>query len=469
MSEFETNIGIIEPPSSMQLEQEILTMVIKDDRLIRDMADSVKPTDFFELRHRKFYESMLYLHHANIKIGYQTIIDTLETKGIDKSSETVAYLIELGSVYIERGTIEEKVDLLIDLSRKRDLYNLYKKRLTHPMNGIGSANMVKEIEHTIDGMGITSNLELDNFSAYIDEWVVQLEDTTSTVQKYKTGYKLLDEMVLLEDSNLMLVSARPSVGKSAYALNFAKNFCKQGKHTLFVSLEMSPKEIMNRLVANVSHTEAKKIKRKEGITSNEWARIMKAKEEIKSWKLNTYAKGSMYVEQLLGLCRHLKKKGELDVLIVDYLQLLDSHAHAKNRVQQVSFISRKLKQIAMELEIPVIALSQLSRASIDQTGKPRKPQLSDLRESGSLEQDANVVIMLHTDDIEQKFQDKRYIQVYIRKNRDGRLGEIYYTYYGDYVEFIETEWINGVSTIVEQDEIVKEEDKGFFDGIGDLV
>ena len=226
---------------------------------------------------------------------------------------------------------------------------------------------------------------------------------------------------------------------------------------------MSKKEIMNRLVANMAKVPAQKLKRKEPLSSVQWSNVMTAKEEIKSWNLNIYAKGNMYIEQLMGLAKYLKKKGKLDVLVVDYLQLLDSHSHAKNRVQQVSYISRKLKQIAMDLEIPVIALSQLSRAGVEH-GKPRDPQLSDLRDSGSLEQDANIVLMLHTTDIDQKFQDERYITIFIRKNRDGRLGRVAYTYVGDYVDFIERKQIDGRWFDVTQEDLIPKK----VDGLDDL-
>jgi len=429
-------LSIEDAPFNLENEQQILGSIILNDKLIVDILDTVSPKTFGDKKHRQIYKAMIYLHFNNQGVGYETLSNRLEYTVKDNM---IDYLIALNKSVPSTATFANRVDLLKDTYQKRVLYELYKKRLTTPMGGLSSLEIVKEVESSIENMGISSNLELESFSDYIDEWVVNLEDTSTKVQKYRMGYKLLDDMVLLEDSNLMLISARPSLGKSAFALNLTKNFCKQDKHTLFVSLEMSSKEIMNRLVANMAHVPAQKLKRKEHLTSVEWANVMNAKEEVKSWKLNTYAKGSLYIEQLMGLCKYLKKKGQLDVLIVDYLQLLDSHSHNKNRVQQVSLISRRLKQIAMDLEIVVIALSQLSRAGVE-NGKPREPQLSDLRDSGSLEQDANIVLMLHSKDVNQQFQDHRYLSILVRKNRDGRLGQVNYTYIGDYVNFIETKY-----------------------------
>ena len=448
----ELTLKIKEAPYNEENEQQILGSLLINDKLMNDIIDSVTWKTFYDKQNQEIFKAMVYLTHNHTSLGYETVSNRLKFKVND---DMIDYLIDLNKSVPSTATFENRIDLLKDTYQKRVLYNLYKKRLTTDISGIASLNMVKEVEGAIENMGISSNLELENFNDYIDEWVTNLEDRSKIVQKYKMGYKLLDDTVLLEDSNLMLISARPSLGKSAFALNLAKNFCKQGKHTLFVSLEMSSKEIMNRLVANMARVPAKKLKRKEKLTSVEWQNVMKAKDEIKSWKLNTYAKGSLYIEQLMGLAKYLKKKGQLDVLIVDYLQLLDSHSHNKNRVQQVSLISRRLKQIAMDLEIPVIALSQLSRAGIE-NGKPREPQLSDLRDSGSLEQDANIVLMLHTTDINQEFQDERYITIFVRKNRDGRLGRVSYSYFGDYVNFIETEYDKDRKqwNIVQQDDLL---------------
>lgn len=378
------NVKVNEIPHDLENEGKILGSIIVDDRLIRDCVDSVTYKMFYDKLHQKTYSAMLYLHHNHVKIGYETLIDRLSIKLKDEMNkgEIADYVINLAGSIASLENFESRLELLIDTFKKREIYDWALHYVQTDVKGIASANIVKQVESKIEGMGITTNIELEDFSSYIDEWTTNLETPEEGKQTFKMGYKLLDEMVLIEPSNLMLISARPSLGKSAFALNVAKNFCIQGANTLFVSLEMSKKEIMNRLVANIAEIEAKKLKRKLPLETYEWTTLLKAKETIKQWNLNIYDKGAMYIEQLDGLCKHLKKKGELDVLIVDYLQLLDSHAHNKNRVQQVSFISRKLKQIAMELEIPVIALSQLSRAGVSEGGKPREPQLSDLRESG---------------------------------------------------------------------------------------
>lgn len=431
MEDLQQVYDIKEPPIEWEVEKDVLGMLLIDDKLIEDIVETVKRDCFFDDNHKDIWTAMLYLYHNNININVQTVVNRLQTKGAKEDLIEHALMLSTPST----ARFQEKVDLLLDTYYKRAVYDLCLDITTRDIGGIASANLVKMVESGIERMGITSNIELDKFQDYIEEWVEQLE-SPAPVQKYKTGFKTLDESVLIEDSNLIIIASRPGLGKSALALNIVKNFCRQDKKVLFVSLEMSQKEIMNRLVSNIGKVKAQKVKRKEGLTPNDWASIMKAKEEIKGFKLNTYAKGSLHIEALVGLAKYLKKRGNLDILVVDYLQLLDSHNHSTHRAQQVSYISRKLKQIAMDLEIPVIALSQLNRSGVSD-GSPREPLLSDLRESGSLEQDANVVIMLHTKDVNQEFQDERFLKLLIRKNRDGRLGRINYTYYGDFIEFVE--------------------------------
>jgi replicative DNA helicase len=456
----ETNIDVKAIPYDSELEQNILGSIILEDKLMKNVVDTITVNHFYVDLHKKIYSAMLYLHYKNVKIGYETLINRLIFKEKDGYAD---YVISLGGLIINSKRFESQVELLKDIYQKRVLYKLYKKRLTEDISGIASVELVKEVEDAITNMGISSNLEYEEFGTYIDTWVEQLEDTTP-VEQFKLGYKKLDELVLLERSNFMLIGARPSVGKSAFALNLVKNFCLQGRHPLFISLEMNRKEFMNRLVANMGGVKAQSIKRKEGLTSRDWSNIMSAKDEIRKFKFNFYDKGGMTIEQLMGFAKHLKKKGELDVLVIDYLQLLTSNQYRNQKQNQVSYISQMLKQLAMELDIPVIALSQLSRGSIE-GGKPRKPVLSDLRDSGSLEQDSNIVLMLHTDDMEQNFKDERFVKMYVRKNRDGMLGAVDYGFKGDYVEFVEKEWINGVPHIVEQEDL---SGKTINDGIPDL-
>ena len=365
------------PPSNVENEIHILANIIMNDKLMRDIVDIVTPKMFHNEENKQIYLAMLYLYHNNQSIGYKTLINRLQFKGFDLTD----IVLDLTNSLVHKHTFENSVELLKEDFQKRELYELSKYILSNDISGVASGNLVKKIEDKIERMGITSNIEVEKFEDYIDEWLKYQEDETP-IQSHKLGYKLLDDLVLLEDTNLMLIGARPSVGKSALATNLVKNFCLQGEHPLFVSLEMNKKEFMNRLVSNMAHIPARKLKRKEPKSNEEWAKIMVAKDKISKFKFNFYDKGGMKIEQLQGLCRYLKKKDELDVLVIDYLQLLESNQYRGQKQYQVAYISQQLKQLAMELEIPVIALSQLSRGVVSDGGSVREPVLSDLRDSG---------------------------------------------------------------------------------------
>ena len=464
-------ITIQDKPSNQLNEQQILASIILNEKVMLELVDVIDSSMFCDEFNRKIFISMLYLHHNSRSINYKTIIERLQYKEKD-NDDIIEYVLQLTNSILSNEPLENLVDILKDNYQKRVLWEWALKRITTPMSGIASSNLVKEIEEKIDGMGITSNIEYTNFNNYVDEWLEYQEDETP-VQSHKLGFKKLDEIILLENSNLMLIGARPSVGKSAFATNLVKNFCLYGKHPLFISLEMNKKEFMNRLVSNMAHIQARKLKRKEKKTPEEWSKIMQVKDTISDFQFKFYDKGGMTIEQLYGLARYLKKKNELDVIVIDYLQLLETHQYKGQKQNQVSFISQKLKQLAMELDIPVIALAQLNRGVVTQSGEPREPQLSDLRDSGSLEQDANIVLMLHTEDINQEFGNEdsangRFIELFVRKNRDGKLGTVKYDYFGDYVEFREKEWDKDRSCYVDviQDEIkpvieIDEEDLPF--------
>ena len=378
----DNKIEVCEVPHNIENEQNILGSIILNDKLVKQITDTVTFKMFFNPLHQKIFKSMMYLYLNNIGIGYETLLDRLKIE-IGKSmdaEEIVDYLIKITGAIATMSQFEARVSNLIDLFRKRELYSLSKTLITTSIEGIASADLVKKIEEKIDGMGITSNIELTNFKDYIEDWVNDQEDETPPIQ-YKTGFKLLDDKVMIEQGEFYIIGARPAVGKSSFAVNIVKNFCFQGFKPLFISREMTEKQYMDKLMSNMSQVEYIKFKKKQHKTSTEWSQIMLAKEQIKQFEFNFEHKFVTTIEQLEGLAKYHKKRGNLDIIIIDYLQLLSTHQYKGQKQNQVSYISQRLKQLAKELEVPVIALSQLNRGVVA-NGEVRKPQLSDLRDSG---------------------------------------------------------------------------------------
>ena len=434
---------MVEPPFNIELEQEVLGSIFIDQDLLKDVETMIKPQLFYHDTHHDIATAILYLHHQNEVISYNTVFDRLNYKykkdKKDKEAD-IDYILELSDSVPSTKNFYHKVESLVDLAQKRDLYEVSKYIVENDIKGISSQNLVKVLNQAIENVSVTSNVDLVNTKSYASEWLEEFLKPISQ-DRLSFGFKLLDQHILLERSNLGVIGARPGVGKSAYALNLAKNFCLQGMSVLFVSLEMSSKEVINRMIANISGVKHDDIQRKREMNAQEMKAIEDATKKVEEFNLSIYDRGSLTADHLYNMSKKLNRQGKLDVLIVDYLQLMDGGKRSNgNDVQDISYISRKLKQLAQELYIPVIALSQLSRAGVQPSGKVREPQLSDLRQSGSIEQDANFVLMLHSEDVDDKFPDKKFITMFIRKNRSGSLGQIKMQYYGDNVHFEEMQW-----------------------------
>mgnify|MGYP000706951824 CR=1 FL=1 len=430
----------------------VLGSVMLQENLIKDLVDEVSEEDFFHKGHKIIYKAMIYLHYNHQEITYTTVIDRIKYTNPEEE-KLFEYVLELSDAVASMVNFQSYVNKLIDLSQKRKLYHLGKSFTNRDISGVSIEELMEDTEQTIDSMKITSNIEVSSVKDYVKEWYENFQNTEE-VQSLLFGFRELDNKVMFEKGNLGIIGARPGVGKSALALNYALNFAMQGYSVLFVTLEMSEKEVLNRLAAHLAKVEHTKIIHKTPLSDSEKKRMAEAVEKIKRLDINIFYKGDMTPQHLINLSKKLKKNGGCDAVIVDYIQLMDSGKKNLSAVQDVTFISRKLKQLAQELEIQVLALSQLSRKLIGQDGKPREPQLSDLRESGAIEQDANFVMMLHSNDVDNKFEKHKFIDLFIRKNRSGTMGKVSYTYYGDFLEFEEKKFnpdINDYEVVTQLD------------------
>jgi len=462
-------VELKQPPHNIEVEQEVLSHILTDGNLMKHVIDELQPSDFYDERHKAIFKACAYLHYNHNKINYQNVYDRLEYYELG-GKENLEYLMSLTEKKDDNEQFVDKVTRLKELAEKRGLYELGIFLTTKDIKGVTHENLVSRIEDVIDSIRITSNLEITKTKNYSDEWLKDFNQGRGDSLMF--GFRLLDDIIMFEPSNLGILGARPSVGKSAYALNLVKNFSLQGKNVLFVSLEMSEKEVLNRLVANLSRVPHRKIQRKEDLSDTDKQKVEAAVEKIKELDIYIYDRGDMNCYHLLNLAKKLKRQKECDVVVVDYLQLMESGKKNLSAVQDVTYISRKLKQLAQDLDIPVLALSQLSRRSVSQGDKPKPPQLHDLRESGAIEQDANFVLMLHAEDEEGKFEKEKFLKMFVRKNRNGRLGKIDMTYYGDYVHFDEktfntktNEWEpvvqEDLEVIRDQKEFLSDEDLPF--------
>lgn len=441
------------------MEQNVLGSAFLNEHLIKDITSLLSKEDFFFDNNKLIYQSLKEVYESGVKVDYTTVINDLKQKG-NKDDELYSYVLNLSSSVPSSANLMAYINIVSEWSQKRIALNRLVD-ITSKIKVLG----IEELEAQLKSLSTSFNdgknvgdLEgyLDLFD-YFDEYVEYLEKPVTTDEQFKLGFPNLDSMVVLEKTNLMVVGADTGVGKTAFALNVVNNFCRQDKKVFFVSQEMGRKEVIRRMIALIGVVNAQNLKRKQ-LSKDDWNKVMSAKEQTKDYQLSVYDKGNMSIEMLYSIVSRLKKKNKIDVLVVDYLQLIEVKKNKQSRANEVAYVSRKLKQMAMEFELPVILLSQLNRNISNREGQTRAPQKSDLKESSSIEQDANIILMLHTSDTEQKFTEKRYIELFIRKQRDGVLGKTTFNYYGDNVKFVETEWNDDVRGYVElPDNIIKEE------------
>ena len=449
-------------PHDKEVENSVLGSIFIEPKLIEEVIDIIKWDMFYIEANRSIFTAMSYLHHNNEVIDYTNVLKRLEYKKVDIS---VDYVLELADCVPSTVNFQAYVDKLLDYAHKRDMYKIGEYLLTNDISGISSKNLVKMLEETIENVNVVSNIELTETKDYASEWLDDFDKPIET-QRMFFGIKGLDDIVGIETTGMTGIAGTTGSGKSAFALTITKNLCKQGKHGLFITLEMSKKQVINRLIANMARVPHKKIKNKEILTKGERENVERAVKEIAEMNLIIYDRGSMSVEHLYNLGKKLKKQNKLDFIVVDYLQLLDTgKQHEGNEAVRIGYISRKLKMIAQDLYVPVFALSQLNRgANEKERGKRRKPELHDLKSSSSIEQDCNHVLMLHNasdGNAEEGERKVNWINIYVRKNREGETGKVYTHFYGDYVEFEEMKWNKELEEFepVEQKGVIEITDK----------
>ncbi len=416
------------PPQNVDAEKSLLGSLLLDKDAVIKVADIVKPEDFYEDRHGLIFSAMLALYEKMRPIDVVTVTDILRDRkqldtiggasylatlagGLPSSANVVRYaeivsskstlrnLIAAGADISTFGRAEDKeIDLLLDEAEKR-LFAVARKYLR------GGFVSVREV--------------LDEAFERIDK----LHENRGQTRGVPSGFKLIDNILSgFQKSDLIVVAARPSIGKTSLALNFALNAATDGYSVGMFHLEMSKDQVVDRLISAQSGIDSWRL-RTGNLREDDFGRLSDAMSKLSEMSIYIDDSPGANVMEMRTKARRLQAEKKLDLLIVDYLQLMESRKSSDNRVQEISEISRSLKGLARELNIPVIAVSQLSRAV---ELRPRKiPQLSDLRESGAIEQDADVVMFIYREDYYNKDTERQNIaDIIIAKHRNGPTGQV---------------------------------------------
>ncbi len=419
-------------PHDTEIEKSLLGSILIDPESFVKVADKINQADFFEVNHQKIYQAINYLYEKHQAIDTLTLANILKN---NKSLDLVGgptYLADLTNYVPSAAHIEEYANIVAQKAFRRRLIKVSEEISEISNNETQELNeLIEEAESKIFNISqnqINQNIvSLEKILAESFDRLDELHKDKSKIRGVPTGYKDLDNKLAgFQKSDLIILAARPSMGKTALALNLANNIAKKNKKPVLIfSLEMSKEQLVDRILAMESGVSAWAL-RTGNLTDNDFEKIGNAMGVLSETPIFIDDSPGITISELRTKARREAHKNELSLIIVDYLQLMSGgHRFSSdgNRVQEISEISRSLKIIARELNVPILALSQLSRSVENRS--PQIPQLADLRESGSIEQDADVVTFIYREDYYNPETNRKNItDILIRKHRNGPTGSI---------------------------------------------
>ena len=429
------------PPHDAEAEKSVLGAILVDSSSINIVAEFLKPDHFYLTENQDIYDSMLSLFEKQKPIDVVTLSDELKSEGTLKKIGGKSYLSDLINTVPTSAYIEHYGRIIVGHYVKRKLIQLASRLVEKASDEKGDTKkLLDEAEREIFALSQShlhqDFIELKSILAESFERLEQFMKKGDHLRGVPTGFADLDNKLAgMQDSNLLILAARPGIGKTTLALNMALHVSTKGKIPVgFFSLEMSKEELVDRLLVGQADIDAWRLKTGR-LSDEDYKRLTEAMGVLSEAPIFIDDTPGASILEMRTKARKLMVERHIKLVIVDYLQLADSGRRFDNRVQEVSFISQGLKNLARELKIPVLAISQLSRA-VEQRGS-RKPQLADLRESGAIEQDADVVMFIYHEEESEDLldQNKRLIKLYIAKHRNGATGEIDLIFRGDRVKF----------------------------------
>ncbi len=420
------------PPQSNEAEMSVLGSLMLDKDAIYGVVDALSGKDFYKPLHKEIYEAMLDLYTGREPIDVLSVTNRLRERKSLAEIGGSAYVTSLVNTVPTASNVAHYASIVRKKRLLRDLIEA-----SHHIAQLGYRES-EEVEMLIDEaeqkiFSIAKDSLHQEFFPVKDalesawERIERLHKGDGALRGVRTGFKDLDNILSgLQKSDLVILAARPSLGKTSLALNIARNVAVDEKKAVGIfSLEMSREQLVDRLISSEAGVDSWRLRtgrlRGEGL-DNDFTRIRDAMGILASTPLFIDDTSSPTTMELRAKARRLQAEHDVGLIIIDYLQLIRGHGSTENRVQEVSEISRNLKGMAKELNVPVLALSQLSRG-IEMRGPAAKPKLSDLRESGSIEQDADVVMFIYREDKVKEDSDKKNIaSIMIEKHRNGPTG-----------------------------------------------
>lgn len=419
------------PPQSLESERALLGSLLLKPDAIHDVSDLIRPESFYAEKHRHIFDAMRELVERGEPIDMLSLGERLNGKGLLERAGGRAYLAELASASPAPGNFNHYAELVVRKHIMRSLIDCASEITESAYDdGVDTAVALDSAEKAIYAIGNSSAVH--KFVAIKDkmddawERIESMSKNDGAIRGVPTGFPDLDTLMSgLHKSDLIILAARPSMGKTSLALDIARNAAVRYDIPVGIfSLEMSSEQLVDRMLSAESFIDSWKMRTGSVRNEDDFGKIRDALETLSKAPIYIDDKPAQNILSMRAVARRLKRERGIGLIIVDYLQLMapTNTKASDSMVQQVTEISRSLKQLAREIEVPVIALSQLSRAVEQRGGKPR---LSDLRDSGSIEQDADVVMFIHREDKINKESDRPNIaEILIEKHRNGPTGKV---------------------------------------------
>lgn len=437
------------PPQSVEAEEAVLGAILKQPNVLNKVVEMLRPESFYMPAHRHIYEAMKHLYDSNENIDIVSVSETLNYSSKLESVGGRAYINDLLANTVTTANVKYYAKIIMENAIKRSLISAgseivasgYEKQMTVDEALDSAERLIFDIasKKSTSDLVHVKDIVLDTYQRIEYNYEHKGELTGVATKFYE-----LDAMTNgLHKSDLIIIAARPAMGKTAFVLNIAQNVAIQSKVPVAIfSLEMSKQQLMQRMLCSEAEVDTQRLKTG-NMQSKDWEKLANAMNEFSQAPIYIDDTSGCTITDLRAKCRRLKmKEKNLGLIVIDYLQLMEGSGR-EDRMQQISAISRGLKVLARELDVPVIALSQLSRAVESRTDK--RPMLSDLRESGAIEQDADIVMFIYRDDYYKKVEEEGEeaaaksangeSEIIIAKHRNGPVGSVKLLFQGNITKF----------------------------------
>lgn len=431
--------GIKSSPQSIEAEKSVLGSMMIDKNVIAQAVEILSAEDFYRDAHKYIFKSIVEMYQKDEPIDEITLLEHLKSTDRLEKSGGISYITEIGSSVLTTANVKSYIKIVEDKATLRKLIDSSTKIIESCYNNQDDVEKVIDVaeQKIFDLAEKKSSSDFEPLSDILERGFEQIEtlfNNKGEVTGVGSGFKDLDDLTSgFQKGDMILIAARPSMGKTTFALNIAEHAAlREGKSVVIFSLEMSKEQLAYKLLCSEANVDMLKL-RTGNLEDKDWENIARASGPLSSAKIYIDDTAGVSIMEMRSKCRRLKIEYGIDLILIDYLQLM-SGSGEESRQQEVSEISRNIKAIAKEMQCPVIALSQLSRAPEQRAD--HRPMLSDLRESGSIEQDADLVMFLYRDEYYNKeTEEKNVAECIIAKQRNGPVGNVKLAWIGQFSKF----------------------------------